>query len=225
MVAGSVAQPLEPARPGVALGAQALGGASRPSSSASAVQGTSAAWNWPVDSSTQARPTGRVAAGGASAARWLDWRGSSRSSSVRVPGVTTRVTSRRTSPLAWAGSSTCRRWRRGGRPAAACAGSVPGRGAESRPWGWSCRGWSGSGRARGRPPRRRRRTARRSRPCGTTAACRDGVPWPPGTAASWGSGHGICEQKLRSGQDGPRQCMRVGNEGRPLLPLRCHRWT
>ena len=40
------------------------------------------------------------------AARWLAGRGSSRSSSVTVPGVTTRVTSRRTSPLARAGSST-----------------------------------------------------------------------------------------------------------------------
>src|SRR5262249_44103665 len=75
---------------------------------------------------------------------------------------------------------------RGGPGVITCAGSRRVGGAESRPSPWSCRGWSGSGRVPCWRPRRPPRTARKSRPGGTTGACRDGAPWPPGTAGSWG---------------------------------------
>ena len=60
--------------------------------------------NRPVDSSSHASPS--VSFAGATHAMKLLSRGSSNWSSVSVPGVITRVTSRRTSPLAFFGSST-----------------------------------------------------------------------------------------------------------------------
>ncbi len=64
----------------------------------------------PVDSSTQARaaryPSALVTPN-ATAARWLSARPSISASSVSVPGVISRTTSRRTTPLAAAGSSIC----------------------------------------------------------------------------------------------------------------------
>ena len=119
---------------------------------------------------------------------------SSSASSVIVPGVTRRTTSRRSGALAlrpcgrtW-GPPSARPPRRGSRGGSAARDRPRRHAAARRTSGSACRRArrAGSARCRARRPRlpRRRRTARRSRPCGRTPARPDAPPWRR-TIAPW----------------------------------------
>ena len=108
----------------------------------------------------------------------------------RVPGVTIRVTSRRTRPLACFGSSTCSQTAArmpGGDQLAQVAFQLMVRKAGHRDGVLALlAAGQREVRARGRPSWRRRGTARRNRPCETAAAHRGTPAWPPRTASSSG---------------------------------------
>ena len=140
----------------------------------------------PVERSTHARPKA-VPFPGTTATRWFGARGSSRSSSVTVPGVTIRFTSRWMIFFFGSGSSICSQTAtrcpaRRMRPEVVFELDDRHAGHRDRP----SRLVSVSPRTR-EPSSRRPRTARRSRRCGTARACPDAAPWRPGTAASSGS--------------------------------------
>ena len=122
------------------------------------------------------------------------------------PGVTTRTTSRLTSPLASFGSSTCSqtaaRW-----PGLDELGQVglqrrvgePGHRDGVRPLVAGRQGQAEQGARRARRPRR---TSRRSRPSGTAAAHRDRGPSARDTAASSGSRTGRSWNAIAETEDG-----------------------